>query len=70
MPQVQAKPALIEARWVIKILIGIICGLFLLFFLVGWVAESNDTERMKACVKERTREWVKMDCVMYEPKEQ
>jgi hypothetical protein len=67
MPATPQKPALIEARWVIKILLAIIGGLFVMFILVGWISESHDTERMKACVDKSDREWVKNDCVFPKP---
>jgi hypothetical protein len=65
--RVTEKSALIEARWVIKILLGIVCGLFAMFLLVGLISETNETDRMKACVDKSNREWVKNDCVFPEP---
>lgn len=61
--RVTEKSALIEARWVIKILLGIIGGLFAVFVIVGWVGESNQTDRMVACVNKTDREWVNGQCV-------
>ncbi|AVD99319.1 hypothetical protein SEA_BILLNYE_144 [Streptomyces phage BillNye] len=61
--QVTQKSALIEARWVIKILLGMFGGIIVAFLLIGWISESNDTEKMKACVSKSDREWVKNDCV-------
>jgi len=65
--RVTPKSALIEARWVIKILLGILGGLAFMFLMVGWITQSNITERMKACVAEREREWVNGECVRYRP---
>lgn len=62
--RVTEKSALIEARWVIKVLLGIIGGLFFVFIVVGWVSESNETDRMKACVEKSNREWVHQECVL------
>jgi hypothetical protein len=64
------KPAMVEARWVIKILTGIIGGLLVLFFFVGWMSERQDTQRMKACVSQANRQWINTDCVIYEPKKE
>jgi hypothetical protein len=65
--RVTPKSALIEARWVIKILLGIISGLFVLFFMIGWLSESNQTDRMVACVNKSDREWVNGECVFPNP---
>ena len=65
--QVTQKSALVEARWVIKIMLGIIGVLLTLAFLIGWVSESNETDRMTACVSKSDREWVNGECVFPKP---
>jgi hypothetical protein len=50
-------PTQIEARLVVAILCGIIGCLFASFLMVGCVSESNETDRMKACVA-KSYEWV------------
>jgi len=65
--RVTEKSALIEARWVIKILVAVIGGLLSLVFLIGWVSESNETDRMTACVTKSDREWVNGECVFPKP---
>ncbi|QIN94681.1 hypothetical protein PP460_gp121 [Streptomyces phage Muntaha] len=65
--RVTEKSALIDARWVIKILIAIIGGIFALVLMIGWISESNETDRMTACVNKSDREWVNGECVFPKP---
>lgn len=50
-------PTQIEAKLVVGILCGIIGCLFASFLMVGCISETNETNKMKACVA-RDMEWV------------
>ena len=50
-------PTQIEAKIVVAILSGIIGALLASFLMMGCITESNETNKMKACVA-KEMEWV------------